>query len=69
MDNFFGNALDFNYFKKAMKITDGESIIINISANDSSLAVKPKYESNPQNKARKNMSNKFEPSPFGKFAL
>ena len=67
MDNFFGNSLDFNYFKKALKITDGESIIITISANDSSLAVKPKYESNPQNKARKSMSNKFEPSPFGKF--
>lgn len=67
MDNFFSNALDFNYFKKALKITDGESIIINISSTDSSLVSKPKYDSNPQNKQRKSMSDKFEPSPFGRF--
>ena len=67
MDNFFSNALDFNFFKKALKITDGESIIINVSSTDSSLVSKPKYDSNPQNKQRKSMSDKFEPSPFGRF--
>lgn len=64
MDNFFGNAIDFNAFKKALKTTKGETVVINILSSDDSL----KTPSNDKtNKQRKSMSSKFEPSPFGKF--
>ena len=68
MNNFFSNALDYNVFKKALKMTDGESVIINVSSTDQSLTAPVKYVYNPSNnKARKNMSSKYEPSPFGRF--
>lgn len=67
MDNFFSNALDYSVFKKALKITDGESVVINVSSTDPSLVAPVKYSYNPSNKARKNMSSKYEPSPFGRF--
>ena len=64
MDNFFSNAIDFNAFKKALKTTKGETVVINILSSDDSL----KTPSNDKtNKQRKSMSSKFEPSPFGKF--
>ncbi|MBQ8425086.1 MAG: hypothetical protein IJX17_03580 [Clostridia bacterium] len=68
MDNFFSNAFDYSMFKKAMKVTNGESIIINISSTDSSLFPPAKTSGKNLNQTpRKNMSSKFEPSPFGKF--
>lgn len=68
MDNFFSNALDYNVFKKALKITDGESVVITVSSTDPSLTAPVKYNYNPSNnRARKNMSSKYEPSPFGRF--
>jgi len=66
MDNFFSDAFDYNMFKKAMKVTNGESIIINISSTDSSLFA-PAKTNNMNQQPRKSMSSKFEPSPFGKF--
>ena len=64
MENFFSNALDYNLFKKALKSTDGETVVINILASDESLKTPSKQSSKKQ---RKSMSSKFEPSPFGKF--
>lgn len=65
MDNFFNNAYDYNAFKRALKITDGETVVINVLASDESLKPAPSTKQN--NKPRKSMSSKFEPSPFGKF--
>ena len=66
MNNFFFDASDYSLFKKALKITDNEPVVINILSDDSSLQSQEtkNYE---QTAARKNMSKKYEPSPFGKF--
>ncbi len=64
MNNFFYNNFDYTLFKKAFKETKGEPVIINILSSDSSLTDKKKET---KQVARKNYSNKFEPSPFGKF--
>lgn len=65
MDNFFSNAFDYNAFKRALKVTDKETVVINILSSDSSL--KQPTPTKASNKQRKSMSSKFEPSPFGKF--
>lgn len=67
MEDFFNDAFEYNIFKKALKATDGEPVIINLLSTDSSLKSdkdEPLHVSVPQ---RKNMSEKFEPSPFGKY--
>ncbi len=64
MDNFFSSALDYNAFKKALKATKGETVVINILSSDDSLKTPVKDKGNKQ---RKSMSSKYDPSPFGKF--
>ncbi len=66
MFDFFLNDTDKALFKKAFKETEDEPVIINLLSTDESL----KEESSVQDNtavARKNMSNKFQPSSFGKF--
>lgn len=66
MNNFFFDESDYSLFKKALKTTDNEPVVINILSTDSSLK---SYEEKTAEavSARKNMSKKYEPSPFGKF--
>ena len=66
MNNFFSNNVDYNLFKKALRSTSNEPVVINIMSNDSSLA-KPEDEDVKVNVERKNMSAKYQASPFGKF--
>ncbi len=65
MNNFFSNSADYNLFKKALRSTSNEPVVINIMSNDSSLE-KPEEEVKV-NVERKNMSSKYQASPFGKF--
>ena len=66
MNNFFFDTSDYSLFKKALKVTDNEPVVISILSTDSSLQTKSNKTNEPA-AARKNMSRKFEPSPFGKF--
>lgn len=66
MNNFFFNESDYSLFRKALKTTDSEPIVINILSTDSSLKSKEDKTAEVVS-ARKNMSKKYEPSPFGKF--
>ncbi len=66
MNNFFFNTSDYSLFKKALRTTENEPVVINILSTDSSLQ-KDESKSNEPAAARKNMSRKYEPSPFGKF--
>lgn len=66
MFNFFFKGEDHSLFRKALKSTKDEPVIINILSTDSSLIDDSKKEDEAP-VARKNLSNKFEPSPFGKF--
>ncbi len=66
MFNFFFNGENHSLFRKALKSTKDEPVIINILSTDSSLVEETKKdEVSPA--AHKNLSNKFQPSPFGKF--
>lgn len=65
MNNFFYDSSDFILFKKALRKTGGEPVVINILSSDSSL--KKKEEVVEKKQVRKNFSSRFEPSPFGKF--
>jgi len=65
MNNFFYNESDFSLFKKALKQTESEPVIINILSTDSSLKEANKHEEAPV--VRKNLSSKFKPNPFNKF--
>ena len=65
MNNFFYSSSDYDSFRKALKDTKNEPVIINILSSDSSLA--ENSESNKINAERKNISSKFQASPFDKF--
>lgn len=65
MNNFFYKEADFSLFRKALKQTEDEPVIINILSTDSSLQENTKREEAPV--VRKNLSNKFQPNPFNKF--
>lgn len=65
MNNFFYNSSEYSLFRKALKDTTGEPILINILSTDPSLNDDKQEVVQPQ---RKNQSSKFEPTtPFGKF--
>lgn len=66
MYNFFFKDADHSLFRKALKSTKDEAVIINILSTDSSLVEDSKKEAEAP-VVRKNLSNKFQPSPFGKF--
>lgn len=66
MNNFFYDESDYSLFKKALKTTENEPVVINILSTDSSLQTK-KEKTAESAAVRKNMSKKYEPSPFGKF--
>lgn len=66
MNNFFFDESDYSLFRKALKTTDNEPIVINILSTDSSLQSREDKTAEVAS-ARKNMSKKYEPSPFGKF--
>ena len=66
MNNFFFDESDYSLFRKALKTTDNEPIVINILSTDSSLQSREDKTAEVTS-ARKNMSKKYEPSPFGKF--
>ncbi len=66
MNNFFFDESDYSLFRKALKTTDNEPIVINILSTDSSLQSR-EDKTTEVSSARKNMSKKYEPSPFGKF--
>ena len=66
MNNFFYDESDYSLFMKALKTTEHEPVVINILSTDSSLQTK-KETTVESASARKNMSKKYEPSPFGKF--
>lgn len=68
MNNFFFKDDDFALFKKALRSTRNEPVVINILSTDSSL-VENKGSASAENATaqRKNQSSKFEPSPFGRF--
>lgn len=66
MNNFFFDESDYSLFKKALKTTDNEPVVINILSTDSSLKSSEEKTAEVVS-ARKNMSKKYEPSPFGKF--
>ncbi len=65
MNNFFYDSSDYTLFKKALKKTGGEPVVINILSTDSSLVKKENGEE--KKTERKNFSSRYEPSPFGKF--
>ena len=66
MNNFFSSSADYNLFKKALRSTSNEPVVINIMSDDSSLE-RPEIEDKKVNVERKNMSSKYQASPFGKF--
>jgi hypothetical protein len=66
MNNFFSSSADYNLFKKALRSTNNEPVVINIMSDDSSLE-RPDVEEKKVNVERKNMSSKYQASPFGKF--
>ena len=66
MENFFNDSFEYSIFKKALKNTQSEPVILNILSSDSSLQSEPEKKA-PVSSMRKNMSEKFEPSPFGKY--
>ena len=66
MNNFFFNNSDYSLFKKALKSTEDEPVVINILSTDSSLQRKEKVVVDKPSQ-RKSMSQKYEPSPFGRF--
>lgn len=66
MNNFFFNTSLYPLFKKALKSTEKEPVVINILSTDSSLQKKETKVSESA-APRKNMSRKYEPSPFGRF--
>lgn len=66
MNNFFNSNSDFDLFKKALRSTKNEPVVINILSNDSSLNENGE-NGDIVNVERKQMSSKFQASPFDKF--
>lgn len=66
MNNFFNSNSDFDLFKKALRSTKNEPVVINILSNDSSLKEGGEADETV-NMDRKQMSSKFQASPFDKF--
>jgi len=66
MNNFFFKGEDYSLFRKALHETKGEPVVINLLSTDSSLIDESKQQEDAP-VVRKNLSNKFQPSPFGKF--
>lgn len=66
MNNFFYRDLDYDLFKKALRSTKNEPVVINILSNDSSLSENASGD-NVVSAERKQMSSKFQASPFDKF--
>lgn len=65
MNNFFLDGSDMFLFKRAMRETKNEPVVINILSSDPSL--KKDVSKTKTEVVRKTFSDKFEPSPFGKF--
>ena len=66
MNNFFYSSSDYDLFKKALRTTKNEPVIINILSDDSSLN-EAGEDAVAVNTQRKQMSSKFQASPFDKF--
>ncbi len=66
MNNFFYRDTDYDLFKKALRSTKNEPVIINILSDDSSL-VEDNIDKGLPTTQRKQMSAKFQASPFDKF--
>ena len=66
MNNFFYSSSDYDLFKKALRTTKNEPVIINILSDDSSLNEGGDAGA-VVNAQRKQMSSKFQASPFDKF--
>lgn len=66
MNNFFYTNSDYDLFKKALRSTKNEPVVINILSSDSSLSENSENTDNV-NGVRKQMSSKFQASPFDKF--
>ena len=67
MNNFFYSSSDYDLFKKAFRSTKNEPVIINILSDDSSLIEATEAGNTQANVQRKQMSSKFQASPFDKF--
>lgn len=66
MNNFFYDNADYALFKKAMRKTGGEPVVINILSSDSSL--KPKEDKPVEKKSQyNNFASRQETSTFGRF--
>lgn len=66
MNNFFYDNSDYDLFKKALRSTKNEPVVISILSDDSSLRENSESD-NKAISARKQMSSKFQASPFDKF--
>lgn len=64
MNNFFYNGSEYSLFKKALRATKSEPVVINILSTDSSLNDEKQESLQVE---RKSMSSKYEPSSFGRF--
>ena len=66
MKNFFYRDSDYDLFRKALRSTKNEPVIINILSDDSSL-IEDNVDKGLPTVQRKQMSTKFQASPFDKF--
>lgn len=66
MKNFFYRDTDYDLFRKALRSTKNEPVVINILSSDSSLTEEGGNGATADTQ-RKQMSSKFQASPFDKF--
>lgn len=66
MNNFFFDNSDYDLFKKALRSTKNEPVVISILSDDNSLREDGDNNSSSTT-VRKQMSSKFQASPFDKF--